>query len=198
MGSGSSHPASLRQLILTRVIGLVAVTTLMVAACFVVFSLFPMARQIAQGHFDHSRVQVESDLNAVFSPPVKLLEMSQIWLAGEAPDLGSPEAFNHLFQPVLETSPQITSVVAGTSTGQGWLLLQQTDGSWRNRMTDVPRWGNRHLLINSSPDGRASREAWLAPQRASWVGPRRTCFLRRVIRASPLRWACRWQMVVAW
>ncbi len=158
MGSASSHPASLRQLILTLVIGLVAATTFIVAACFVVFSLFPMARQIAQDHFDHTRVQLESDLNATFSPPVKLLEMSQLWLDGIAPDLGSPEAFNRLFQPVLETSPQITSVVAGTSTGQGWLLLAQTDGSWRNRMTDVPRWGNRHLLINRSPAGSTTRE----------------------------------------
>jgi hypothetical protein len=110
-----------------------------VAACFVVFSLFPMARQIAQDHFDQSRVEVESELSSVFSPAVELLAMSQLCLAGEAPDLEAPEAFNRLFQPVLEASPQITSVVAGTSTGQGWLLLQQTDGTWRNRMTDVPR-----------------------------------------------------------
>jgi diguanylate cyclase (GGDEF)-like protein/PAS domain S-box-containing protein len=158
MGPGSSHPASLRQLILTRVIGLVAATTVIVAACFVVFSLFPMARQIAQDHFDQSRVEVESELSSVFSPAAELLAMSQLWLAGEAPDLEAPDAFNRLFQPVLEASPQITSVVAGTSTGQGWLLLQQTDGTWRNRMTDVPRWGNRHQRIDHQPDGQSTRE----------------------------------------
>jgi diguanylate cyclase (GGDEF)-like protein/PAS domain S-box-containing protein len=158
MGSASSRSASLRQLILMLVIGLVTLTTFIVAACFAVFSLFPMANLIAQDHFDHARVQLESDLNTVFSPAEKLLEMSQLWLGGKAPDLASPDAFNRLFQPVLEASPQITSVVVGTSTGQGWLLLQQTNGSWRNRMTDVPRWGNRHLLIDRSPDGRSTRE----------------------------------------
>ncbi|WP_210545132.1 hypothetical protein [Rhodoferax sp. PAMC 29310] len=161
---------------MTLVIGLVTATTFIVAACFVAFSLFPMARQIAQDHFDHARIRVESDLNAAFEPPVALLEMSQLWLAGEAPDLASPVAFNRLFQPVLEKSPQITSVVAGTSTGQGWLLLQQTDGTWRNRMTDVPRWGHRHLLIDRRADGSLSRE-WREqdydPRRRPWFQPRR-------------------------
>src|ERR1035437_1850525 len=79
------------------------------------------------------------------------------WLAGQTPHLESPTAFNRLFQPMLEESAQITSVVAGTSTGQGWLLLHQADGSWRNRMTDVARWGSeRHQLIDQSADGRST------------------------------------------
>ncbi len=154
----SSPLASVRQLFLTRVIGLVALTTFIVAACFVAFSLFPMARKIAEDHFEHTRTQVESDLNAVFQPPVKLLEMSKLWMAGQAPDLDSPDAFNRLFQPVVEASPQINSVVAGTSTGQGWLLWQPEVGAWQNRITDEPRWGNRQLLVNRLGNGETSRE----------------------------------------
>ena len=54
----------------------------------------------------------------------------------------------------------ITSVVAGTSEGQGWLLLSRGPGQWRNRITDVPRWGlQRHLLQDESPDG-ALQQNW--------------------------------------
>jgi len=51
------------------------------------------------------------------------------------------------------------SVVVGTSDGQGWLLLQQGGGRWRNRMSDVAAWGpGRHLLFNESPDGKVQQQ----------------------------------------
>jgi len=157
MNDDRHAPISLRRLILTRVSALVAATTLLVTAGFVWFGLLPMAEQIAHNQFDAATTRVKTDLNVLFASPASLLDMSHGWLAGQAPDLNSPEAFNHLFQPVLESSPQITSVVAGTSSGQGWLLLQQADGSWRNRITDVARWGNEHhRLIDRWPDGRST------------------------------------------
>ena len=141
-------PVPLRQVLLSRVAALVGATVILVAAGFVVFGLIPMADRMAEDQFDTATMRIETGLNSAFSPTTALLAMSRNWLAGEAPDLNSPDAFNRLFQPVLEISPQITSVVAGTSSGQGWLLLQQPGGSWRNRMTDIPRWGERHLFID--------------------------------------------------
>ncbi len=164
MDQGVRPPISLRQLILTRISVLIAATTLLVAAGFVWFGLVPMAGQIAQDQFDTATARVDAGLDTLFAPPVHLLNMSRGWLAGQAPDLNSPEAFNRLFQPVLENSRQITSVVAGTSTGQGWLLLKLADGSWRNRMTDIPGWGNeRHLLLEHRDDGGTS---------SNWVSQR--------------------------
>jgi diguanylate cyclase (GGDEF)-like protein/PAS domain S-box-containing protein len=150
-------PVPLRQVLLSRVAALVGATVILVAAGFVVFGLIPMADRMAEDQFDTATMRIETGLNSAFSPTTALLAMSRNWLAGEAPDLNSPDAFNRLFQPVLEISPQITSVVAGTSSGQGWLLLQQPGGSWRNRMTDIPRWGERHLFIDRSADGRTQR-----------------------------------------
>ena len=100
-----------------------------------VFGMLPMADQIARDQFDSAGARVEGGLNALFTPPARLLAVSHGWLAGQAPDLASPQAFNASFKPLLQEFSQLTSVVAGTSTGQGWLLLQQPGGAWRNRMT---------------------------------------------------------------
>jgi diguanylate cyclase (GGDEF)-like protein/PAS domain S-box-containing protein len=151
------HPSTLRQFMLLRVSGLVAITALLVGASFWLFALLPMGQQIAKDQFDTATKHMEADLATVFTPPIQLLGMAHGWLAGQAPDLNSPDVFNRLFQPILETSPHITSVVAGTATGQGWLLLRQADGSWRNRMTDLERWGSRHQIIERFPDERISR-----------------------------------------
>ena len=148
---------SLRDMILARVGFLVTISVFLAGAGFVLFGLLPVAERIAEDRFDSAATRVEAGLAALFLPPARLLDMSRGWLAGEVPDLEKPEAFNRLFQPLLESTSQLTSVVAGSSTGQGWLLLQQADGSWRNRMTDIPRWGERHLIIDRFSDGRTSR-----------------------------------------
>jgi diguanylate cyclase (GGDEF)-like protein len=148
----------LRQFMLRRAAVMVVATTLMLVASFIGFGLMPMADQVAKDQFDHTAISVRAELDAVFPPTVRLLQISHGWLAGRSPDLTSPEGFNQFFKPVLQSSPAITSVVAGTSSGQGWLLLQKPGGGWRNRMTDVPRWGSqRHLLFDESPGGEVSR-----------------------------------------
>ena len=141
-----------------RVSLLITATVLLVATGFVVFGLLPMLERIAQSQFNVAAARVEASLNAMFAPAGDLLEMSRGWIAGEAPDLENPAAFNRVFQPVLRSLPQVTSVVAGTSTGQGWLLLEQGGERWRNRMTDVPRYGKRQLFFDHEPDGGVVRE----------------------------------------
>lgn len=147
------HVVPLRQAILIRVSLLVLATVLLVATGFVAFGLLPMTERVAQSQFNVAAARVEASLNSTFAPAGNLLEMSRGWIAGEAPDLQNPVAFNRIFQPVLKSLPQVTSVVAGTSTGQGWLLLEQGGDRWRNRMTDVPRNGKRHLFFDHQPGG---------------------------------------------
>ncbi len=150
----------LRQLMMRRVGVLMVSIVSLVAACFFWFGLRPMAEQLAREQFDSAAARVDAGLSAFFAPPVRLLAMSRSWINGTAPDLASPQAFNAVFQPVLQEFEQLTSVVAGTSDGQGWLLLQQEGGSWRNRMTDIGRWGTqRHLLLEHAANGQ-TRQFW--------------------------------------
>jgi diguanylate cyclase (GGDEF)-like protein len=152
----STFPFSLplRQFLLHRVGLLLVLTSALVVASFVVFGLLPMAQLIAQDQFDGATAHVQTELDAVFAPPRHLLSASRGWLGMQAPDLESAQAFNQVFKPVLRAYPTITSVVAGTPEGQGWLLLVRGKGQWRNRMTDMPRWGlQRHLLLDEGADG---------------------------------------------
>lgn len=138
---------------------LVTGTTLLAAVFFVLFTLLPVAKRIAETQFNEAATRTDAALTALFSPAEDLLEIGRRRIGAEAPDIDPPDVFNRFFQPMLEAIEQVTSVVAGTSTGQGWLLLQQPTGAWRNRITDIPRWGARHLIVERLPDGRSTR-AW--------------------------------------
>lgn len=150
----------LRAFVMHRVGVLVAAIFLMVSASFFGFALLPLADQIASDQFDLTATRVESSLGQVFKPPERLLAMSRGWLAGQAPSLDSPQAFNAIFKPVLRASPEITSVVAGNDQGQGWLLLQLDNDNWRNRMTDVPRWGAARQMLFEQRGDAAAQTRW--------------------------------------
>ncbi len=162
---------TLRRAILLRVALIVTCTAALVSAGFIVFGVRPLSESIAKSQFTVAASRVEAGLDATFTQAVELLAMSRGWVNGVAPDLDNPQAFNQLFRPVLDALPQVTSVVAGTNNGQGWLLLQRPDGRWRNRMTDVPKNGNRHLFFDQQMDGRVIsewREVDYDPRKRPW------------------------------
>ena len=163
--------APLRRTILLRVTLLVAGTALAVGLGFIGFGLLPMVERIAQSQFNVAAARIEASLDSMFAPANDLLDMSRGWTNGEAPSLDDPAAFNRIFMPVIKSLPQVTSVVAGTTTGQGWLLLQQAGGRWRNRMTDVPRNGRKHLFFEHLPNGQVTsewRDVDYDPRRRPW------------------------------
>ncbi len=158
MNTRKKTPISLRQILLVRLSLFVTGTALLVCLGFIILGLLPIIDKIAEKEFNSAANNVVADLNAVFSPTHALLKMSSEWIGDKAPDLDLPDRFNNYFQPLLKQIPQITSVVAGTTSGKGWLLLQQTDGVWRNRMTDIERWGDQHLMLMHHPDGSSTQE----------------------------------------
>ena len=162
---------SLRRSLRNRVGVLVSSSVLFVGLGFFLFGLRPMVGRIAADQFAVTSTQVEASLNSVFQPAEQILEISHGWIGNAPPDLENPEAFNQLFRPVLEALPQATSIVAGTSTGEGWLLLQLPEGKWRNRMTDRQRWGDRHLFFERDANG-IEQQYWKSvdydPRKRAW------------------------------
>ncbi len=139
-------------------VGLLVLGSVVVASLgLFVFALQPMVSRVAASQFERAVAEVEAKLNTVFLPTEKLLRMAQGWIGEHAPAIEQPDEFNHLFKPMLRALPYATSVVAGTSTGQGWMLLQLPDDTWRNRLTDLPRWGKNHLF-QEQKDGLAPRQ----------------------------------------
>ncbi len=169
--SSKQPSTTLRRAILLRVTLIVTVTAALVSAGFITFGLQPLTERIAKSQFTVAASGVEASLDATFSHAIELLSMGRGWIDGVAPDLENPQAFNQIFRPVLFALPQVTSIVAGTDNGQGWLLLQRPDGQWRNRMTDVPKYGKRHLFFDQQTDGRVIsewREIDYDPRKRPW------------------------------
>ncbi|NTV96628.1 MAG: hypothetical protein HGA75_14655, partial [Thiobacillus sp.] len=151
---------SLHHALLRRFVLMAALAAILVGLTFTLFGLEPMSVRIAENQFRASAEQVQARLDATFVPTQDLLRMSRLWIGGEMPEIDRAEPFNRLFLPMLDTLPHITSVVAGTSTGQGWLLLKQPDRSLRNRLTDIPRWHDRHRITDRPSTGNL-RQVWL-------------------------------------
>ena len=161
----------LRQNLLIRVGTLVTGAVLLVGMVFFQFGMDPLVHRIAEAQFAEAAIRVEASLDNAFQPAQHALRMSRQWIGQEPPSPDAPSPFNRLFMPVLKELPQATSIVAGTSAGEGWMLMQRPDGGWRNRMTDVQRWGNTHLFLEHEVDG-AIREDRKAvdydPRQRSW------------------------------
>ena len=171
MSKALKPAVSLRQSLQTRVGLLVCSTVLLMGFGVFLFGLKPIVERIAADQFTVASAQVEANLNSVFQPAEQILRMSPGWIGNEPPDLNNPAVFNQLFRPVLEALPEATSIVAGTSSGEGWLLLQLPDGKWRNRMTDRQRWGDRHHFFEWDTNGNA-QDYWKSvdydPRKRAW------------------------------
>jgi diguanylate cyclase (GGDEF)-like protein/PAS domain S-box-containing protein len=161
----------LRQSLRVRVGLLVCGAVLVVAGGFVGLGFGPLAERIAASHFATATTRLQAELDLAFSPANRLLEMADAWLARTPPAIDDPDAFNHLFEPVLRALPKATSVVAGDNEGRGWMLLELPDGGWRNRLTDRARWGERQRFLERDAAGH-SREYWQEldydPRRRDW------------------------------
>jgi diguanylate cyclase (GGDEF)-like protein len=157
---GYSRPAvSLRRTLLLRALLLAFGSSLLVTLGFVVLGMLPVLDRVAESDFKLAAERVEARLSQTFEPEARQLAISLAWIGSSAPDVDDPVRFNEFFMPVLATSPFITSVVAGTSSGQGWMLLQGREGQWHNRLTDIPRWGKLQHFIDFVP-GVRWQERW--------------------------------------
>lgn len=120
---------------------------------YVQFGLRPVVDQVAASHFNAASEKVEASLDRIFDPAADWIGVARQWAQGAGFDENKAAEFNHLFLPILKQSPQFTSVVAGTSDGRGWMLLELPGNAWMNRFTNIPARGNEQVFIDWAPDG---------------------------------------------
>ena len=144
---------TLRRTILVRMLLLVGGSALVITAGFLALWMMPTLDRMAEAEFDRVAERVQGRLDHTFKPVEQLLETGAGWIAADPPHIDRPESFNQRFTALLTASPTITSVVAGTTDGRGWLLLEQGNGTLLNRFTDLARWGDRHHFIEHGVDG---------------------------------------------
>jgi len=150
-----AEPSSvtLRQSLYWRFCALVIGAVLLLAAGYAWFGAQPVARHIAESQFEIAATRVAASVDRRIGPVEDLIRVARRWAREPGFDVENTVGFNQLFRPVLEENAAITSVVAGTTDGQGWLLLALPEGGWRNRMTDRVRWGDEHRFTDIAPDG---------------------------------------------
>lgn len=169
--AAKSGVTTLREAIVARMTLLALGAVVLVTTVFIAFGVSPVIDRAAHAQFGVAAVRAEAALSRAFAPAESLLPMALDWLQQSPPSLVAPGAFNALFRPVLTRSANLTSVVAGTTSGQGWLLLRQADGSWRNRFTDIPRQGRLQRFLewrdDETPRSR-SEEIDYDPRERAW------------------------------
>ncbi len=154
------HPAagqkprltSLRSTLFLR-FGMLGVgAVLLFTLAYIFFGLFPLVNQIAASHFDTTIETANGSIRESLLSAENIVRIATGWSGPQGFETDQPQEFNELFSPVLKTIPQATSIVAGTTDGRGWMLLQQADGSWHNRFTNIPQRGNEQLYFNWRDD----------------------------------------------
>lgn len=167
----TSPLVSLRQRLFRRFGFLIAGTMVLFALSYFFFGVRPLINHTAEYHFVAATDRVETSLQHLFAPVEDLVRMATLWAHTPGFDVERPEDFNQLFVPILSEIPQISSVVAGTTDGEGWLLLQRSDNSWLNRMTDLSRWGKQQQFYewrDQILQRRYGEEVDYDPRRRPW------------------------------
>ncbi len=170
--SQADKPAiSLRRSLRYRVGILVSAAVVVVGAGFFLFGIKPIVDRVAENEFTRTATELDASLDQLFEPAEQILRMSRGWIGESPPALDDPGELNRIFLPVLETLPQASSIVAGTSAGEGWMLLVNADGSLINRMTDLGRWYNEHRFFERDTSGevRSYRQTFeYDPRERAW------------------------------
>ena len=143
----------LRKSLFLRFALLVSSAMVLFTLGYVQFGVRPVVDRVAESQFSAASGKVHASLDRLFDPAEVWVGVACQWAMSTRFDEAWPEEFNRLFQPVLVQSPQLTSVVAGTSDGRGWMLLEKPGGAWMNRFTDIPGRGNEQVFIDWAADG---------------------------------------------
>ena len=171
MNQADKPAISLRRSLRYRVGVLVSAAVVVVGAGFFLFGVKPIVDRVAENEFTRAATELDASLDQLFEPAEQILRMSRGWIGESPPALDDPGELNRIFLPVLETLPQASSIVAGTSAGEGWMLLVNADGSLINRMTDLGRWHNEHRFFERDTSGevRSYRQTFeYDPRERAW------------------------------
>ncbi|MFW6387112.1 MAG: PAS domain S-box protein [Thermodesulfobacteriota bacterium] len=145
---------SLQQHIFRRFGALFSAAILLGCLSYALFVLHPRIERQALEHFSRSAQQVERSLLQLFYPTRKYVRTAAQWAEATTDSAGFGASLNQLFFPLLQNNAPITSVVAGTPDGHGYMLLQHPEGTWLNRFTDIQARGAEQIFVRYSDDGK--------------------------------------------
>ncbi len=143
----------LRKSLFLRFAWLTTGALILFALGYLQFGLRPVAERVANSQFVIAAAEVDAALRRDLDPAQTLLVLARSWALSAQFDESDPAQFNRLAKPLLAQSEQFTSVVAGSSDGRGWMLLELPNGAWMNRFTNIPERGDQQLFVDWAADG---------------------------------------------
>ena len=116
--------------------------------------------------------QIDVELDRFFGPVERNLAMAHGWAQRGALDPADVEGMNRRFMPLLESYPQISSMLVASPDGVEYMLLRSGD-EWRNRSTDVVQRPGVTYWTTWAKDGRTkvaeeTKEIDYDPRKRPW------------------------------
>jgi two-component system sensor histidine kinase/response regulator len=142
-----SRTISIRQSLFASVIFLLLLTSaaiLAVAAFAAIRGAEGLTRSVIDATEDRMSLEMERFLGEV----ERDLLIARDWAREHALIPTDTGQLNALFRPMIERSPQLSSILLSTSTGAEYMLLQDPGepSRWVNRIVQRDLWGNRALF----------------------------------------------------
>ncbi|OQY19518.1 MAG: hypothetical protein B6I36_04000 [Desulfobacteraceae bacterium 4572_35.1] len=147
---------TLRQRLFRRFGLLLVVAIVCIALSYTYFGIKPAVNLLAENHFVATAESIETSMRLLFLPEKHLIDVAADWLAAPEIKLTEEEKLNFLFKPLLKRHPQVTSVVVGSTDGQGYMLLEKSDDCWFNRITNIPENGTLQRFVEWHGDERTN------------------------------------------
>lgn len=143
---------------LSRNLGLLIIGLSLTILATTAFTARRLAASASEQLIVRALDRTRAEMRGFFSPVGRSLQTARGWAETGllAPD--DSEALLDLFLPLLESSPQISSVNLGDAEGRGWMLLRLGD-RWRTRRVDPPQLGPAIEYAERDMD-RALLRAW--------------------------------------
>ncbi len=138
----TSHPIKKR---LMR--DLIILNLILISAFILLAYLYSkqIQNKITLAVIDSARQLVIDKNERFFSPVINNLNISKKWVAREALSPGDHERINKRFIPILETLPQISSVIIARADGAEYFFTRK-DNNWLSRYIDPSADNDRRAL----------------------------------------------------
>ncbi len=114
---------------------------------FLIFSYFyskQIQNEITQAIISSSKEQVIDKNHRIFDPISNNLSLSRKWAELEKLNTSKNNVFNKRFIPIMETLPQISSVILATSEGDEYFFTREDD-NWLSRHTNPKEYGQNSV-----------------------------------------------------
>jgi serine phosphatase RsbU (regulator of sigma subunit) len=101
--------------------------------------------------------RTEERLEAFFTPVRRHVSEIAAWGESGQFELTDPDGFTRLLLPLLESAPEIGSLIVASESGQEIMLLRRGE-TWLRRETVPGRWDGKHRLCQLDPKGKVGSE----------------------------------------